>query len=81
MSSRALSIAFYGVDVECAGGLGVTPGSTMDFQGVAKVLKKQGFFINLFAKVAHEAKEKDGKLLFPFRITGTMEKPKFEMTE
>jgi hypothetical protein len=81
ISSREVNIAFYGVDLQCAGGLGLTGSGTLDYQGVAKVLKKQGFFTNIFARTMHEAKEENGKLIFPIRINGTMVKPKFSVTE
>jgi hypothetical protein len=79
ISSRQVNIAFYGVDVECAGMLGLTNGGTLDYQGVAKVMKKQGFFTDTFAKLLHDAKEENGKLLFPIRVKGTMLSPEFSM--
>jgi uncharacterized protein YhdP len=81
ISSHAVTIAFYGVDVQCAGELGLNGGGTLDYQGVARILKKQGFFTNLFAKMAHEAKEENGRLTFPIRVSGTMLKPQFAVTE
>ena len=81
ISSRAVNVAFYGVDVECAGALGLSSGGTLDYQGVAKVVKKQGFFTNLVAKIAHEAKEENGKLVFPIKVSGTMVDPKFSVVE
>jgi len=80
ISSHAISVAFYGVDLDCDGVLGLSSG-TLDYQGKVKVLKKQGFFTNLFAKVAHEAKEENGRLVFPIRVTGTMLNPKFAVTD
>ncbi|HEV2112635.1 MAG TPA: AsmA family protein [Terriglobales bacterium] len=81
ISSRAITIAFYGVDVECAGELGLTGGGTLDYLGEAKILKKQGFLTNLVAKMAHEAKEENGRLIFPIRVSGTMLNPQFVVTE
>ncbi len=81
ISSRQINIAFYGVDVQCAGDLGVSNGGTLDYQGVARVLKKQGFFTNIFATVLHEAKEENGKLVFPIRVSGTMLTPKISITD
>ena len=80
ISSRAINIAFYGVDVECAGALGLS-GGTLHYLGVARVLKKQGFFTNLVAKIAHEAKEENGRLVFPIKVSGTMPDPKFSVVE
>lgn len=66
--------------MDCAGELGLNNGS-LNYEGEAKVLKKQGFFTNLFAKIAHEAKEESGRLVFPIRVSGTMLKPKFDVTK
>jgi uncharacterized protein YhdP len=79
ISSRQMNIAFYGVDVECTGMLGLLNGGTLDYQGVAKVMKRQGFFTNTFAKLLHDAKEENGRLLFPIRVKGTMLSPEFSM--
>jgi uncharacterized protein involved in outer membrane biogenesis len=76
ISSREINIAFYGSDLECTGDLGLRGTSTLDYQGEVRVLKKQGFFTNVFAKLLHEAREENGKLVFPIRITGTIVDPK-----
>jgi hypothetical protein len=77
ISSRDVSIAFYGVDIQCAGSLGFGGDGILDYQGVARILKKQGFFTNIFGKVWYGAKEENGKLVFPIRIRGTLIRPKF----
>jgi len=79
ISSRQINIAFYGVDVQCAGDLGLSDGGTLDYHGVAKVLKQQGFFTNVFARMLHGAKEENGKLVFPIRVSGKMLSPKFSI--
>ena len=76
ISSRQIDIAFYGVDIQCAGILGLSQGGVLDYQGVAKVMKKQGFLTDTFAKLLHDAKEENGRLIFPIRVKGTMENPK-----
>lgn len=75
ISSRQVDIAFYGVDIQCGGILGLSQGGVLDYQGVAKVMKKQGFLTDTFAKLLHDAKEENGRLIFPIRVKGTMEKP------
>lgn len=75
ISSRQVDIAFYGVDIQCGGILGLSQGGMLDYQGVAKVMKKQGFLTDTFAKLLHDAKEENGKLIFPIRVKGTMENP------
>lgn len=81
ISSREINIAFYGVDLQCAGDLGLSGAGILDYQGVAKVMKKQGFFTNIFARTMHDAKEENGKLVFPVRINGTMVNPKFSVVD
>jgi len=81
ISSREINIAFYGVDLQCAGDLGLSRAGSLNYQGVAKVEKKQGFFTNIFARTMHEAKEENGKLVFPIRINGTMVNPKFSVVD
>jgi uncharacterized protein involved in outer membrane biogenesis len=81
ISSREINIAFYGVDLQCAGGLGLSGSGILDYQGVAKVMKKQGFFTNIFARTMHDAKEENGKLVFPIQINGTMVNPKFSVVD
>ena len=46
ISSHQIDIAFYGIDVQCSGSLGVTGGGGLDYKGVASVLNSQGFFTN-----------------------------------
>ena len=76
ISSKAIDIDGYGVDVDGSGSVSVSGSDELDYQGVAAITTKQGFLTNTFARF-EGAKLKDGKLLFPFRIQGTIENPKF----
>jgi len=76
ISSHQIDIAFYGIDVQCSGSLGVTGGGGLDYKGVASVLNSQGFFTNMMARMSGAKLEK-GKLSFPIRIEGTLQNPKF----
>lgn len=76
ISSHLIDIAFYGIDVQCSGSLGVTGGGGLDYKGVASVLNSQGFFTNTMARMSGAKLEK-GKLSFPIRIEGTLQNPKF----
>ena len=80
ISSRQISVDFYGVDVQCSGSLGVTGGGGLDYKGVASVLNSQGFFTNLEARMSGAKLEK-GKLSFPIRIEGTLQNPKFSVVD
>ncbi len=76
ISSKAIDIDGYGVDVDGAGSVSVSGSDELNYQGVAAITTKQGFLTNLFGRL-EGAKLKDGKLSFPFRIDGTIDNPKF----
>ena len=76
ISSKAIDIDGYGVDVDASGSVSVSGSDELSYQGLAAITTKQGFFTNLFARF-EGATLKDGKLSFPFRIEGTIEHPKF----
>jgi hypothetical protein len=76
INSKAIDIDGYGVDVDGSGDVSVSGSDDLNYQGVATITTKQGFLTNTFARFAG-AKMVDGKLTFPFRITGTVEAPQF----
>jgi uncharacterized protein involved in outer membrane biogenesis len=76
ISSSAIDIDGYGVDVDGSGDVSVSGSDDLNYQGVAKIVTKQGFFTNTFARMSG-ATLKDGMLSFPFRIGGTIENPLF----
>jgi uncharacterized protein involved in outer membrane biogenesis len=76
ITSKLIDIDGYGVDVDGSGSVSVSGSDDLDYQGVATITTKQGFFTNTFARFGG-AKLVDGKLTFPFRIEGKIEDPKF----
>lgn len=76
ISSKVIDIDGYGVDVDGSGSVSVSGSDDLNYQGVATITTKQGFWTNTFARFAG-AKLNEGKLSFPFRIEGTIENPKF----
>ena len=74
--SKVIDLDGYGVDVDGSGSVSVSGSDELDYQGVATITTKQGFFTNTFARLAG-AKLKDGKLSFPFYIRGTIDNPEF----
>ena len=74
--STKIDIDGYGVDVDGSGSVSVSGSDVLDYSGVAQITTKQGFFTNTFARLAG-ATLVDGKLTFPFRITGTIQNPTF----
>lgn len=81
MTNRDIDVAFYGFDLDCAGYLDLDKAEALEYHGTAKVLKKQGLLTNLFAEVFHEARNENGKLVFPLRVTGTLTTPKFSVVD
>ncbi len=78
--SQRVAVDFHGTDVVGSGNTSVTDGA-LDYRGNAIVLQKQGFITSLFARVFKEAHEKNGRLVFPLRITGTLANPKCAVVE
>jgi uncharacterized protein involved in outer membrane biogenesis len=76
ISSKAIDIDGYGVDVDGAGSVSISGSDELNYHGVAAITTKQGFLTNMLARFGG-AKLKDGKLSFPFRIDGTIGHPKF----
>ena len=78
ISSRAIDIDGYGVNVDGSGSVSVSGSGNLDYQGVAQIVTKQSFFTNLFARL-YGASLKNGRLSFPFKIGGTMDNPAFSL--
>lgn len=76
--SRKIDIDFYGIDVAGAGHVNDASGR-LDYHGAVTIDKKQGVFTNLYAKWFKGAHEKNGRLSFPIRLTGTLSKPDLTM--
>lgn len=76
IASKTIDIDGYGVDVDGSGSVSVSGSDELDYSGVAQITTKQGFFTNTFARLSG-ATLVDGKLTFPFRISGTIENPTF----
>ena len=76
ISSKAIDIDGYGVDVDGSGSVNISGSDELNYRGVAEIVSKQGFVTNLFARLAGGTL-KDGKLSFPFHIGGTIDNPVF----
>ena len=76
MYSNRVAVDFYGVVVDGTGSMSLT-GGPVNYRGSATIEKKQGFFTNIFARWFKGAKEKNGRLQFPIRLTGTLAHPQF----
>src|SRR5579859_197511 len=76
INSKLIDVDGYGLDIDGSGSVSVSGSDELNYQGVAAITTKQGFFTNTFARL-EGAKLVDGKIQFPFRIDGTLENPKF----
>ncbi len=76
ISSRVIDFDGYGVDVDGSGSVSVSGSDDLDYHGLAEITTKEGFLTNTVARLSG-ASLKDGKLQFPFRITGTIDSPIF----
>jgi uncharacterized protein involved in outer membrane biogenesis len=76
ITSKVIDIDGYGVDADGSGSVSVSGSDELNYQGVATITTKQGFWTNTFARF-EGANLNDGKLSFPFRIEGTIENPRF----
>lgn len=76
ISSHVIDVDGYGVDVDGSGSVSVSGSDDLNYQGIASITTKQGFFTNAFARLGG-ATLKDGKLSFPFHVGGTIENPIF----
>ena len=76
ISSSKIDIVGYGVNAQCFGSLSVTGSDALDYQGVAEILAKQGFFTNTLARLSG-ATLKNGRLSIAFRVGGTIQNPVF----
>ncbi len=76
--NKQVGIDFYGIDVDGSGNLNEVNGG-MDYRGVATILKKQGFFTNVAARMFKGADEKQGRLSFPIRVSGTLQNPQLSV--
>jgi uncharacterized protein involved in outer membrane biogenesis len=76
ISSKAIDIDGYGVNVDGSGSVSVSGSDELNYQGVAEIVAKQRFITNIVARLSG-ATSKNGKLSFPFRVGGTIESPMF----
>ncbi len=73
--SRKINVDFYGINVDGSGNVDEL-NSLLDYKGNATIETKQGFFVNTFARMFKGAGSKHGRLVFPIRVTGTVNNPK-----
>jgi uncharacterized protein involved in outer membrane biogenesis len=76
ISSRVIDIDGYGVDVDGSGSVSVSGSDELNYRGLAEITTKESFFTNTVARLSG-ASLRDGKLQFPFQITGTIDSPIF----
>ena len=80
IASTKIDVDGYGVDIDGSGSVSVSGSDDLDYRGIAQITTKQGFFTNTFGRLSG-GKLVDGKLTFPFRISGTIDNPTFSKGE
>jgi len=78
--SRQINVDFYGIDVDGSGSVDEL-NSQLDYKGNATIQTKQGFFVSTFARMFKGADSQYGRLVFPMRITGTLNNPKCSVVD
>lgn len=78
IASEKVSLVGNGADVEGAGSVALAGAGDLAYEGVAKVLSGQNPVTNILTGFSG-ATYADGKLTFPFNLTGTLEKPNFKL--
>jgi len=76
ISSKVIDFDGYGVDVDGSGSVSISGSDELNYRGLAEITTVKSFFTNTVARLSG-ATLKDGKLQFPFRITGTIQSPVF----
>src|SRR6266478_1441381 len=76
IASTKIDVDGYGVDIDGSGSVSVSGSDELDYHGIAQITTKQGFFTNAFGRMSG-GRLVDGKLTFPFRISGTIQNPVF----
>lgn len=76
ISSKVIDFDGYGVDVDGSGSVSISGSDELNYRGLAEITTVKSLFTNTVARLSG-ATLKDGKLQFPFRITGTIQSPVF----
>ncbi len=80
IASQRLNLDFYGIVLN-GGGRFLEADDGMDYRATATIEKRQGFFMDLFARLFKDAEVKNGRIVFPLKITGTLNHPQIAVTD
>jgi AsmA protein len=78
INTTKATIVGNGVDVDASGSLALAGEGSLDCQGVARVAATQNALSNLVANLSGATFAK-GKMVFPFKLAGTPQNPKFTL--
>lgn len=78
LASKNLKIVSNDLNVDAAGETNVAKGNQINYTGTAVVPARQGGLTNLVSQISG-ATFANGKLSFPFDLTGTLDNPKFSL--
>jgi uncharacterized protein involved in outer membrane biogenesis len=76
ITSRSIKVAGNGVNIDAAGTLALAGEGSLEYTGAAELRAAQNALTNVLAGLSG-AKFADGKLSFPFTLTGTLDNPRF----
>ena len=78
IATEQLTVVGNGVDIAAAGSIAITGEGNLRYEGVANVVAGDNPVSGLIANLSG-ATFADGKLSFPFALTGTLEQPNFRL--
>jgi AsmA protein len=79
IASQRVVLVGNGVEVDGAGSMGLAGAGSLEYQGTAKVLAGETSVTNIVAQLSG-ASYSEGRLSFPFVLSGTLEQPQFRVT-
>jgi hypothetical protein len=74
--SRQITIVGNGIEMDVSGSLSLEGAGRLDYQGVGKIDAQRNGYSTVLAGILG-SKISEGKITFPFTLTGTLESPRF----
>jgi hypothetical protein len=78
INTHRVTITGNGVDADASGSIGLAGKGNLEYQGVARVATSKNALTSILGGLTG-ASLKDGKMAFPFKLTGTLRNPQFTL--
>jgi uncharacterized protein involved in outer membrane biogenesis len=78
IKTQKVTITGNGVEADASGSLGLAGSGSLEYQGVARVATSKNALTSLLGGLTGAAL-KNGKMAFPFKLTGTLKNPQFTL--